>query len=98
MFDLVTAVDSHYYWPDLVADMREVLRVLKPGGKLMIIGKEFKGGIYGYLYQKWAEQFKITYRSVDELGELLSMAGYSNVQTFEEGDRGWICGVGRKPS
>jgi ubiquinone/menaquinone biosynthesis C-methylase UbiE len=98
LFDFVTAVDSHYYWPDLAADVREVLRVLKPGGTLMIIGEEFRGGIYGDLYQKWVEQFKITCRSVHELGELLSMAGYSNVQTSEESDRGWICGMGTKPS
>ncbi|HVO70337.1 MAG TPA: class I SAM-dependent methyltransferase, partial [Aggregatilineaceae bacterium] len=98
LFDFVTAVDSHYYWPDLAADVREVLRVLKPSGTLMIIGEEFRGGIYGDLYHKWAEQFKITYRSVHELGELLSMAGYSNVQTFEESDRGWVCGMGTKPS
>jgi SAM-dependent methyltransferase len=98
MFDLVTAVDSHYYWPDLAADMREVLRILKPGGKLMIIGERLKGGMYGGLYRKWADQFKITCCSVHELGELFSMAGYSDVQAFEEVDRGWICGMGRKPS
>jgi ubiquinone/menaquinone biosynthesis C-methylase UbiE len=98
LFDFVTAVDSHYYWPDLAADVREVLRVLKPSGTLMIIGEEFRGGIFGDLYHKWAEQFNITYRSVHELGELLSMAGYSNVQTFEESDRGWVCGMGTKPS
>lgn len=97
-FDLVTAVDSHYYWPDLAADVREVLRVLKPDGKLMIIGEGFRGGMFGNLYQKWAEQFKITIRSVRELGELLLTAGYSNVQTFEEDHRAWICVIGRKPS
>src|SRR5262249_3565450 len=35
-FDLVTAVETQYYWPDLPNDMREVLRVLKPGGTLLI--------------------------------------------------------------
>src|SRR5438477_5843418 len=29
-FDLVTAVETHYYWPDLPRDVREVFRVLKP--------------------------------------------------------------------
>lgn len=96
MFDLVTAVDSHYYWPDLVADLREVWRVLKPGGTLMIIGEGYRGGIYGDLYQKWAEQFKITSYSVHDLGELISRADYSDVQMSEENDRGWICGIGRK--
>ncbi len=98
LFDFVTAVDSHYYWPDLAADVREVWRVLKPRGTLMLIGEEFRGGLYGDLYQQWAEQFKITYRSVHELGELLSRAGYSNVQTLEESDRGWACSMGTKPS
>jgi ubiquinone/menaquinone biosynthesis C-methylase UbiE len=29
-FDLVTAVETQYYWPDLPGDMREMLRVRKP--------------------------------------------------------------------
>jgi ubiquinone/menaquinone biosynthesis C-methylase UbiE len=31
-FDLITAVETHFFWPDLPSDMREVFRVLKPGG------------------------------------------------------------------
>lgn len=33
-FDLVTAVETQYYWPDPVGDMREIHRVLKHGGRL----------------------------------------------------------------
>lgn len=36
-FDLVTAVETQYYWPDLDKDMEEILRVLKPGGTLIVI-------------------------------------------------------------
>lgn len=97
MFDLVTAVNTHYYWPDLVADLGEVLRVLKLGGKLIVIGEGYKGGKYDDRNRKWAELFGITYRSVGELGELFSIAAYSNIQMFEEYDRGWICGIGEKP-
>ena len=96
MFDLVAAVNTHYYWPDLRADLGEVLRVLKLGGKLIVIGEGYKGGKYDDRNRKWAELFGITYRRVGELGELFSIAGYSNVQMFEEYDRGWICGVGEK--
>lgn len=31
-FDLVTAVETHFWWPNLPSDMREVFRGLKPGG------------------------------------------------------------------
>ena len=44
MFDLVTAVNTHNYWPELVADMQEVLRVLKPSGKLMIMEEDTEAG------------------------------------------------------
>lgn len=96
MFDLVTAVDSHYYWPDLVADLREVRRVLKPGGTLIIIGEKYRGGIYGGLYKKWAEQFKMTFMSAHDLGELIVSAGYSEVQSFEADGRNWICAMGKR--
>ena len=43
MFDVVTAVETHFWWPDLQAGMRELLRVLKPGGALIIIGEVYKG-------------------------------------------------------
>jgi ubiquinone/menaquinone biosynthesis C-methylase UbiE len=102
MFDLATAVETHFFWPDLPADMREVLRVLKPGGKLIIIAEGYKGGKYDKRMQKLIEKFveltNMAFLSVNEHSELFSKAGYSDVQIIEEYHKGWICGIGRKPS
>jgi ubiquinone/menaquinone biosynthesis C-methylase UbiE len=97
MFDIVTAVNSHYYWLDLVSDMQEVLRVLKPGGCLVLIGESYKGGKYEERDKKFVELVNLAYYSPDELGDLISKAGYSDVHMFEEYDKGWICSIGRKP-
>ena len=35
-FDLVTAFETVYFWPDLLQSFREVHRVLKPGGMFLI--------------------------------------------------------------
>ena len=96
MFDLVTAVNTHNYWPDLVTDMEEILRVLKPGGKLTIISSVYDGGKYDKRNQKYATLMKISFPSVNELRELFMRAGYLEVQMFEKYNRSWICGIGRK--
>src|SRR5260370_33010975 len=45
-FDIVTAVETHYYWPDLPANVREILRVLKPGGTFALIAETYLGGSF----------------------------------------------------
>jgi hypothetical protein len=40
----------------------------------------------------------MTLLSVNEHRELFTSAGYSDVQIVTESGKGWICGIGRKPS
>ena len=98
MYDLATAIESHYFWPDLVNDMKEIWRVLKPGGVLMMMGGEYKGGKYDKRNQRWVELADMAYHSVDEFDRLFCAAGFAEVQVLEDYDRGWMCGIGRKPT
>lgn len=34
--DVATAFETRHYWPDPVNDLKEILRVLKPGGTLLV--------------------------------------------------------------
>jgi ubiquinone/menaquinone biosynthesis C-methylase UbiE len=99
-FDLATAVETHFWWPDLPADMREVLRVLKPGGTLIIIAEIYKGAktMTAKVAEKYLPLSGMRLLNVNEHRELFANAGYSDVQIMEESDKGWICGIGRKPS
>jgi SAM-dependent methyltransferase len=100
VFDLVTAVETHFWWPDLPADMREVLRVLKPGGTLIIIAEVYRGAktMTAKIAEKYLPLSGMTLLSVDEHRELFANAGYLDVHVVEESSKGWICGTGRKPS
>ena len=100
MFDLVTALETHFWWPNLPGDMREVFRVMKPGGgTLVLIAEIYKGAntMAARFAEKYASRTGMSLLSVNEHGELLTNAGYSDVQIIEERAKGWISGVGRKP-
>jgi ubiquinone/menaquinone biosynthesis C-methylase UbiE len=100
MFELVTAVETHYYW-ELPADMREVLRVLKPGGTLIVIAEAYKGSKNDKQLQRFAElmaTMNYALLTVDEHRDLFTKTGYSDVQVIEDYDKGWLCATGRKPA
>ncbi len=96
-FDLVTAIETQYYWPDLLGDMREIRRALKPAGRLVVIAEMYKGGRYYWL--KWPVMWLLrsSQLSVRDHRELFAAAGYERVEIFEETNKGWICAMAAKP-
>lgn len=100
MFDLVTAVETHFWWPDIPEGMREVLRVLKPGGALLIVAEIYKGANTrtAKIVEKYLTFSGMKLLSVDEHRELFANVGYSDVQVIVDSGKGWICGIGKKTS
>jgi SAM-dependent methyltransferase len=95
-FNLVTAVETQYYWPDLVKDMQEIRRVLKPGGTLIVIAESYKKGANDWLHGPAMKLLRSANLGVDEHRQLFSTAGYTDIEIFEERTKGWICGTGKK--
>jgi SAM-dependent methyltransferase len=95
-FDLVTAVETQYYWPDLVKDMQEILRVLKPGGRLIVIAESYKHGAYNRLQRPVMKLLRSTNLDVEAHRRLFSTAGYTDIELFEERTKGWTCVIGKK--
>ncbi len=95
-FDLVTAIETQYYWPDLPNDMREILRVLKPAGRLVVIAEMYKDGKNDWLMRFVMRPLGSSRLSVSDQRDLFSSAGYSNVEIFEEKKKSWICATAAK--
>jgi len=92
-FDLVTAVETHFWWPDLPAGVREIYRVLKRGGTLVVIAEVYKGAntIVARLIEQKASRTGMKLLDPEEHRALLAHAGFSEIQiTPKDGSARWV--------
>ena len=70
-FDLVTAVETVYFWPDLPNCLKEVRRVVKPGGRFAIMVEVLESD------SVWTDVVEgMTAYSPEQLKEILDEAGF----------------------
>ena len=92
-FDLVSAVETYYFWPDISADLAEVRRVIKPGGQLVIIAGMYRGSRFDKRNMRLIRAGGMRCFSVREFEEALQDAAFPAVAVSVEPKKGWICVV-----
>ena len=78
-FDLVTAVETVYFWPNLPDCLQEVHRVLKSGGKFAILVEVVDSD------SKWTSVVEgMTAYSPEDLKKLLDEAGFTQTEVHRK--------------
>ena len=97
-FDKVIGVETFYFWPDPVANLREVHRVMKPGGLVALAMEGSKETLKRQKVAAQAAQMSFPIFSGAEMVRMLTEAGFGQAR-FEaapEEGWGWLCGLGVK--
>ncbi|WP_238882044.1 class I SAM-dependent methyltransferase [Clostridium sp. YIM B02551] len=96
MFDIITAVETIYFWLDFLANIKEVLRVLKPTGKFLIINEVYSSERFKERNDESLATGKMKIYSPEELKDLLIKAGYNNISIDVIEERNWLRAVAEK--
>ncbi len=89
-FDLITAFETIYFWPDLSSSFRQIRKVLRSGGVFLICNEMSDPSD-----DKWTKIIDgMRVYSRQELERLLSDAGFSRIAIDEK--NGWLCLVAEK--
>lgn len=96
MFDVVTSVESYYFWPDLAHDFREVCRVVKPGGVFAIVAEMYAHENQSEEDKRIVDVLEMHNNTPEELETMLGAAGFSSVAVHQNKEHGWLCAVAVK--
>ncbi len=91
-FDVVSAFETVYYWPDLEASFSQVFRVLKPNGKFIIAnGADAEGG---WVWDEYIDEMH-TY-TPSELELYLLASGFKEIKIIRKKQLHFLCIIAKK--
>jgi ubiquinone/menaquinone biosynthesis C-methylase UbiE len=97
-FDLVTAIETYYFWSSLPDAFQEIKRVLKPEGTLLMVNEMVKDGMYEVKHAKLIKKTHVHLVQLDEIKNVLQSVGFVNVKIFTKRKSPWNAILAQKHS
>ncbi len=92
-FDLVTAIETYFFWPDLEKDLAHAASRLKEGGVMLIVSEQYPNGKNDEALKEACLKYGMNILPNEEVASLMEKAGLKT-QTFTNEDKNWVAFVG----
>ena len=96
LFDLVTAIETYYFWQNLADAFQEIKRILKKEGCLIIISEMIKDGVFEVENTEIIAKTKVHLVPLREMQRILHTAGYSSIKVYRKRKSDWNAIVAQK--
>ena len=93
-FDIVTAVETVYFWKNPDQSFREIFRVMKSGGQLMILTESRSDADHPEKWDDIKKAIDMRIPSADSLATALVNAGFIDITAHIRGDD--LCVIAKK--
>ena len=95
-FDKIVTVESFYFWPNPVEDLKEVRRVLKKDGIFLLTADIYQKEGLSEETLEIIRKYQLLNPTPDEFRDMFCQAGFTDIVVRTEPGTDWICVEGRK--
>ena len=95
-FDRAITVESFYFWPNPVENLKEVLRVLKPNGKFLLVADIYEKASLSQRARENIRMFKMLNPTPEDFVSMFKQAGFTKTEIKTKAQTDWIAVLGIK--
>ncbi len=89
-FTKIISVESYFFWPDLVEDLKEVNRVLSADGQLLLIAEIYDKEGLNDEQKENIKKYNMNNLSIENFKTLFAKAGFNGVKIHLKEGEDWI--------
>ena len=91
-FDIITAFETIYFWPEIEKCFRDIFGALNDGGQFLVCNEVSSRE----QFEEWGKLVGMNFYSQEDIEKLMQISGFKSTKSFRHEDGRWMCVIGYK--
>lgn len=93
-FDLVTAFETYFFWPNIYEDLKEATRVVSTGGYIVVVSEAYPHPNFNERNAEYTKLYGLKLLENEEIKNLITKYGFK-VTVTEIVEKNWVVFIGK---